>query len=263
MYQKKNSNATDILAKARWILPIALWVAVSFFSYEFIYRVEQRSLFIFDLFWLKDFMLKPSGILSCCSLFLTQFLHIPWLGTLIWVLLLTLSAELTRIIYRIPLSLSALTYIPAAIFVTYNMSLGYIVYLTNLPGYFFMPVLGYLWALLTVAVLRKAEKATTSAILFTIWGFAGYYIAGFYSLAGIVAALVDLILSDRNRTSKLLCSASLAASVTLAPIVFAGTTTYNLSNGWIIGMPEPDYGLTVLRMQIPLVLAMACLIQTN
>lgn len=260
MYQKKKSNVTDILAKARWILPIALWVAVSFFSYEFIYRVEQRSLFIFDLFWLKDFMLKPSGILSCCSLFLTQFLHIPWLGTLIWVLLLTLSAELTRIIYRIPLSLSALTYIPAAIFVTYNMSLGYIVYLTNLPGYFFMPVLGYLWALLTVAVLRKAEKATTSAILFTIWGFAGYYIAGFYSLAGIVAALVDLILSDRNRTSKLLCSASLAASVTLAPIVFAGTTTYNLSNGWIIGMPEPDYGLTVLRMQIPLVLAMACLI---
>lgn len=260
MYQKKNSNITEILAQARWILPIALWVAVSFFSYEFIYKVEQRSLFIFDLFWLKDFMLKPSGILSCCSLFLTQFLHIPWLGTLIWVLLLTLSAELTRIIYRIPLSLSALTYIPAAIFVTYNMSLGYIVYLTNLPGYFFMPVLGYLWALLTVAVLRKAEKATASAILFTIWGFAGYYIAGFYSLAGIVAALVDLILSDRNRTSKLLCSASVAASITLAPIVFAGTTTYNLSNGWIIGMPEPDYGLTVLRMQIPLVLAMACLI---
>lgn len=260
MYQKKNSNITEILAKVRWILPIALWVAASFFSYEFIYKVEQRSLFIFDTFWLKDFLLKPSGILSCCSLFLTQFLHTPWLGTLVWVLLLTLSAELTRIIYKIPSSLAVLTYIPAAIFATYNMSMGYIVYLTNLPGFFFMPVLGYLWALFTVAVLRKAEKVTSLAILFIIWGVAGYYIAGFYSLAGIVAAFVDMILSDRSRTSKLLCSASAAVPVLLAPIVFAGTTTYNLSNGWIIGMPESDYGLTVLRMQIPLVLAMACLI---
>jgi len=260
MYQKKNSNATDILAKARWILPIALWVAVSFFSNEFIYRVEQRSLFIFDPFWLKDFLLKPSGIFSCCSLFLTQFLHIPWLGTLIWVLLLTLSAELTRIIYKIPSSLSALTYIPVSIFVTYNMSLGYIVYLINLPGYFFMPVLGYLWALLTVAVLRKAQKATVSAILFAIWGFAGYYIAGFYSLAGIAAAVVDLILSDRSRTSKLLCPAIAVISILLAPIAFVGTTTYNLSNGWIIGMPEHDSELTAFRIQLPLILAMICLI---
>ena len=260
MNQKKKSDFPEILARIRWILPIALWVAVSLFSYEFIYKVEQRSLFIFDTFWLKDFLLKPSGILSACGLFFTQFLHIPWLGTLIWVLLLTLSAELTRIIYRIPSDLSALTYIPAAIFVTYNMSLGYIVYLTNLPGYFFMPVLGYLWALLTVTVLRKAQNATVSAILFTIWGLVGYYIAGFYSLAGIVAAYVDLILSDRSRTSKILCSASAAIPVLLAPVIFAGATTYNLSNGWIIGMPESDYGLTVSRMQIPLVLAMACLL---
>ena len=260
MNQKENSKAADILAKARWILPVALWVVLTFFSYEFILKVEERSLFIFDSFWLKDFLFKPSGILTGISLFLTQFLHIPWLGALIWALLLTASAELTRKVYDIPVSLAALTYIPAAIFVTYNMSLGYLVYVMNLPGYFFMPVLGYLWALLTVTVMRKAEKATVSLIIFTIWGFAGYYIAGFYSMAGIVAACVDIAISDRNRLCRLLPIAGAAVSIMLAPIAFAGATTYNMSLGWIIGMPEPDYGLTASRMQLPLILAMSCLI---
>ena len=77
MNQKENSKAADILAKARWILPVALWVVLTFFAYEYLYKVEERSLFIFDTFWLKDFLFKPSGILSCAGLFLTQFLHIP------------------------------------------------------------------------------------------------------------------------------------------------------------------------------------------
>ena len=157
------------MAKTRWIPPVVLCVLLFFISHEFIYGVEEKSLFVYDLFWLKDFLCKPSGILSCCSMFFIQFLHIPWLGTLIWIILLILSAELTRIVYRIPVSLSALAYIPAAIFVSYNMSVGYAIYLITLQGFFFIPVLGYLWALLTVVVLRKFRNPVRLAILFVIW----------------------------------------------------------------------------------------------
>ena len=259
MNQRKDSNITAIITKSRWIPPITLCV-ILFFSHEFILGVEERSLFIYDLFWLKDFLNKPSGILSFFSLFFTQFLHIPWLGALIWVLLLITSAELTRIVYKIPVSLSVLTYIPAAIFVSYNMSIGYAFYLISLPGYFFMPVLGYLWALLTVSVLRKAEKPVNSLIVFIIWGFIGYYIAGFYSLAGIAAACVDIFFSDRNRIRRISSLAGTLFPLLLAPILFVGTTTYNLSNGWTIGMPERDFGITPFKMQFPLILAMVCLI---
>lgn len=259
MNQKGKSNITDILAFSRWILPIALWVILSFFSYEYLIKVEAKSLFIFDTFWLKDFLFKPSGILSCFSLFLTQFLHIPWLGALIWVLLLTASAELTRIVYRIPAAFSALAYIPAAIFAAYGMSIGYAVYLIQLPGFFFMPVLGYLWALLTVTVLRKAGRPAYSALIMVIWGFVGYYIAGFYSLAGVLAASIDILLSERSRSFRLLSIAAAAVPLVLAPIVFAGATTYNLHFGWIIGMPEENYGLTFTKMQLPLILAMSFL----
>ena len=256
MNQKEKSNISDILSSGRWILPIALWVILSFFSYEFIIKVEAKSLFIFDTFWLKDFLLKPSGILSCFSLFLTQFLHIPWLGSMIWVLLLTASAELTRIVYRIPSSLSFLSYIPAALFTAYGMSIGYAVYLIQLPGFFFMPVLGYLWALLTVTVIRKADKPASAAALMIIWGFAGYYIAGFYSLAGIIAALTEVLLSGRSRSFRACSLAGAVIPLLLAPIAFAGTTTYNLLLGWTIGMPEENYGLSFTAIQLPLIIAM-------
>ena len=245
------------MAKTRWIPPVALCVILFFVSHEFIYGVEERSLFVYDLFWLKDFLNKPSGILSCCSLFFTQFLHIPWLGTLIWVILLILSAELTRKVFRIPVSLSALAYIPAAIFVSYNMSVGYALYLISLPGFFFMPVLGYLWALLTVVVLRKAQKPVWLAVLFVIWGFGGYYVAGFYSLSGIAAACVDTMLSRHDRACRLAALAGTLIPLLLAPVVFVSATTYNLSNGWIIGLPEKDFGITPKKMQFPLMLAMA------
>lgn len=254
MNQRKNSNVTDILANARWILPVVLWIILTFFSYEYILKAEERSLFIYESFWLKDFLHQPSGILSCCGLFLTQFLHMPWLGSLIWVVLLAATAELTRVVYRG--SMSALTYIPAAIFVACNMSMGYIVYLMNLPGYFFMPTLGYLWALLTVAVLRKAGNTAVSIILNIIWGVAGYYIAGFYSLAGLAAACVDVMFSSRNRSQRMLFLTGAAIPLLLAPILFSGATTYNLSDGWTIGLPEVANGLTFWRIQLPLMLAM-------
>lgn len=260
MNQRKRNNNSVILTNIRWVLPIALWVVLSFFSYEFLLKVEERSYFEFDLFWLNDFLKKPSGILSCFSLFLTQFMHIPWLGALIWVALLTLSAELTRIVFNIPLKYSAVTYIPAAVFVGYNMSMGYIVYLINLPGYFLMPVTGYLWALLTVVLTRKATNPFTSFLYIVLCGVAGYYVAGFYGLAGIAASSIDILLSDRDRKHKLFSFSGAVLVIILSPIAFVGTTTYNLSAGWTIGMPEAVYKLPLSRMQLPLVIAMLFLV---
>ena len=260
MNQRKENKIPDLLSKARWILPVLLWVALILFSKDYLMKVEERSYFEFDLFWLSEYLCKPSGILSLFGLFLTQFLHIPWIGALIWVLLLTASAELTRIVFRIPAHLSVLAYLPASIFVTYNLSMGYIVYVMNLPGYFFLPVLGYLWALLTITVLRKSRKPVISLLLALSCGFAGYYIAGFYALAGIAAACIDIVLSDRSRICRIMTLTGAMVVIILAPILFVGTTTYNISNGWTIGMPEQIYELSQSRMQMPLIPAFLLLI---
>lgn len=256
MNQRKENNITDLLAKARLILPVILWVALILFSRDYLLKVEERSYFELDWFWLKEFAGKPSGILSCFSLFLTQFLHLPWLGALIWVVMLTVSAELTRTLFRIPERYVALAYIPASIFVAHNMSMGYLVYMIYLPGHFFIPVSGYLFTILMVALIRKAQTPAMALILTLVIGTAGYYIAGFYALAGLLASVLDIALSERSRICRLSALGGALAVIILAPILFVGATTYNLSDGWVLGLPELLYGMTMARMQLPLILAM-------
>jgi len=137
--------------------------------------------------------------------------------------------------------------------------MGYMVYLMNHPGFFFLPVLGYLWALLTVIVLRKAEQPVTSVIFTIIWGFAGYYVAGVYGLAGIIAAAVDVFLSDRTKLGRILPLAGAVAVVILAPILFLGTTTYHLNTGWTIGIPNQVHGVSLSRLQLPIIIALLLL----
>lgn len=260
MNQKKENKISQIITKARWVLPIALWAVLSFCSYPYLSKVEERSFFQFDLLWFYDFLSKPSGILSWCSLFFTQFLYLPWLGALIWVFLLTHSAELTRKIFRIPSDFSLLTYIPAAIFVGYNMSMGYMIYLMNHPGFFFIPVLGYLWALLTVVVLKKVEKPIPSLIFTLVWGFGGYYVAGVFGLTGIIAAASDIFFSSgRNRLGRFLPLIGSVGVIILAPIVFWGSTTYYLPSGWALGIPDSIHEVSLTRMQMPIILALLLL----
>lgn len=262
MMLKDKNNITDILAKARWILPVLLWISLSLFAKEFLLKVEERSIFEFDSFWLKEFLDKPSGIISYCGLFFTQFLHIHWLGALIWVLLLAVSAELTRIVFKISTCYSIWTYIPVAIMVTYNMSMGYLVYQINLPGYFFIPVLGCLWTLLTVYILKKTEKTVSSIIITIFLGVAGYYFAGFYGLAAIGTAGIDTALSERDKKYRLSSLVVAIIIILIAPLLFVGTTTYNISAGWTIGLPEKIFEVPRTRLQLPLVLTMLCLLIT-
>ena len=169
MKPKKRNSISGILSVIGLALPVLVWVVLLCFSGPYLRTIEERSLFEYDLFWITDFLAKPSGTLSLCSLFLTQFLHLPWLGSMIWVLLLTATALLTKRIFQIPDGLWLIAFIPAAIMLTYNMSMGYIIYAISLPGFFFIPVLGYLWALLTVYVLRKAHVRTSFDHFVRVW----------------------------------------------------------------------------------------------
>lgn len=260
MNQKKENNKTSLIWYSRLILPVALWVILNLCSADFLLKVEERSHFEFDWFWFTGFLKEPSGLLSWLGLFFTQFLYLPWLGSLLWVLLLTASGELTVKIFKVPGYLSVLAYIPAFIFVVYNMSMGYMVYLMNHPGYFFMPVLGYLWALFTVVIIRKPHNPAASLIITIIIGFAGYYIAGFYALAALITACADSFRSDRSRLSRILILTAAAITIVLSPILMVSTTEYYIGTGWTLGLPDHVHTVPLLRMQGALILAMIVLL---
>ncbi len=256
MSPREENKRLNILATARWILPVALFGILVFCSYPFLQKVEEKSFFQFDFLWFKGFLDKPSGFLAWCSLFFTQFLHLHWLGALIWVVLLTLAAELTRTVFSIPKSISALAYVPVAILVTYNMSMGYLLYYMNTPGWFFTPVLGYLFILLSVSVLRKIRRPLPYTVISIIYGLAGYYLTGFYALAGIITSGVDSALSDRFQSRRSIPILSAISVVIIAPILFTGMTTYNLSEGWTIGLPQQIVDIPASRLQLPIIAAL-------
>lgn len=237
----------------RWILPLIIWGILMITSRDLLRQIEARSLFLFDWFWIKGFTVKPGGILACLSLFFAQFMHLPWLGSLIWVILLALSARFTLKTFRISAERSILSWIPAFILLGANMSLGYLVFIMNRQSYFFEPLIGYLFIIAATSLISREQKILKQTILIAIWGIAGYWAIGYYAFAGITVALAySLCCSDR--TNRPLIQIATAVVVILAaPLLFYGLTTYNLSQGWILGLPTALYKETHMRTCLPIV----------
>lgn len=238
----------------KFLIPALFWIILVLTSKDFLLRIEGRSIFLFDWFWIKDFTDTPAGILNCAALFLTQFLHLPWVGSFIWVLLLAISAYSTARLYGIPESRSALAWIPAFILAGANMSIGYLIYIMNTPGYFFAPVLGYLLILSTVALSRKFKSTALLAVFIAVCGFAGFLIAGYYAFAAIAAAALDHLVSDKGK-GRFVPLITAIAAIIISPIALYGLTTYNLSQGWIQGLPATLYQETHLRTFFPVIAA--------
>ncbi len=70
------SNNGSYAAYLKYLLPALFWIILVLTSRDFLLQVEARSLFLFDWFWIKDFMNTPSGILQCLALFLLSLIHI-------------------------------------------------------------------------------------------------------------------------------------------------------------------------------------------
>ena len=76
-----------------YLFALLLWVMLITQGSIFLKKVEDLSLFMFDWQYFKDAILIPGGLLGITGSFLTQFLFIPWLGSLIWVLLLLITYQ--------------------------------------------------------------------------------------------------------------------------------------------------------------------------
>ena len=90
------------LTGACLIFAALLWAVLTFHEECFLRKVEDLSLFMFNGGFILDSLQIPGGILSVAGSFLTQFLHLPWLGSLIWILLLLASALLPATAFATP-----------------------------------------------------------------------------------------------------------------------------------------------------------------
>lgn len=243
-----------------FILALALWCTLTFREQYFLKKVEDLSVFLFDRQFILESLRIPGGILGLTGSFLTQFLHLPWLGALIWVALLLLAYRLTIRVFRISSSLSPIALIPIALLIIGNMSLGYGVFIMRDQEHFFTPVLGYMASLIPVAAICRCRQLWSRLALIAVWIMAGFPVLGAYAFIGAVsAAFTELSDKEHLRNERFTVLAFSIAMTILVPLVFYSFyTTYRLVDSWVVGLPSISEDVLTRGMRAPFQLALLC-----
>ena len=241
-----------------YFLALIIWSVLSFKEQFYLKKVEDLSLFLFDGQFIIDSFTTPGGFLGLAGSFFTQFLHIPWLGALIWVAILLISYKLTIRALRIPDALSPLALIPVALLVIYNMSLGYGVYIMREQDHFFAPILGYITVLIPLLAVRSIKPVWGKILLIVVWTTAGFPLLGTFAFAGTLSAscfmLVEQEQSKRDRFT--IFFTGLALIIVVPLILYGFYTSYRISDSWEMGLPFTSEEAWIRPTRVPLQLAL-------
>ena len=258
--KKDKGLSEQLLRYLPVLLAIILWCFLVFKEKYLLLKIENLSLFLFDKLFILDSFRIPGGFLGLAGSFLTQFLHYPWLGALIWVSLLLLSYYLTIRILRIPESFRYLALIPVAFLIIGNLSLGYGVFIMREQDHFFAPLLGYMSSLIPLAVISRLKSAGGRILFLGIWITAGFTLLGTFAFTGaIAAAFATLIRPENQRKQRIAVFASTVALVVVVPLViYSLYTSYRLADSWIMGLPSISEDSWTRIMRAPFQLALLC-----
>jgi len=243
-----------------FILAFILWCVLTFKEQYFLHKVEDLSVFLFDKLFFSEMIAIPGGFLGLAGSFMTQFLHIPWLGALLWVFLLLVAYQLTIRIFNIPENLHPVAIIPVALLIIGNMSLGYGIFIMREPDHFFAPLLGYIVSLIPTDATRRFG-ATWSRILFlTLWIVIGFALFGVFAFTGALAAAITMLVqSELQRKERIIILLSTIALIIIVPlIIYSAYTSYRLADSWTLGLPSISDDRWTRAMRTPFQLALLC-----
>lgn len=261
LFTDKRKDISRMLVKLiPFFLAITLWCILVFREQFYLKKVENLSLFLFDWQFILNSFKTPGGFLGLAGSFLTQFLHMPWLGALLWVSLLFVAYRYSVRALRIPDSLTPLALIPIALLIIGNMSLGYGIFIMREQDHFFAPVLGYMVSLVPVALIGRFKSVPGRAAFLAVWITAGYILTGIFAPAGALAAVLGCF-ADRNssRRESLTALVLTIVLIIMVPIViYPAYTTYRMADSWHMGLPAISDESWSHAMRAPFQLALLC-----
>ena len=257
MSSTKTNNSRELSRQLFRLLPyflaVLLWAALAFYGQPYLKKVEDLSLFLYDRMFFGEMIQIPGGFLGIAGSFLTQFLYIPLLGSLIWVFLLILVYQLSVKAFNLPERFMALAIIPAALLVIGNMSLGYGVFIMREQDHFFAPTLGYLVALVPLLAARNLKPVWSRILFLVLWTAAGYPLFGVFTLAGTLSvSLAWLADTDSTRKDRLSLLAAGIALILIVPLIcYNFYTSYRLADSWHLGLPSVSDDLWTRAVRAP------------
>ena len=225
--------------KAGLLFAVVVWGLLNLFEQEFLFRVQELSLWLPTKVYFDERMLVPGGLMSYIACFLTQFFYYPMLGSLIYVALLFVVQWLTIKVFRIPARHALLALIPGALIVCCSMEAGYWIFQIKTQGYFFSMLVGFLFAL-SVMRLYQLVKGWWRYVVVVAIAAMGYPFFGFYaSLALVGIALWTLRENKEGRGMvALLC---VAAAVTTPILYYSVYEQTRFVDMFTVGMPAFEF----------------------
>lgn len=241
-----------------YFLAVLLWVILATYGHYYLKKVEDLSVFMFDWLYFKEAIQIPGGFLGVVGSFFTQFLYLPWLGSLIWVILLLITYQLTVKAFNLPGQFKVLAIIPVALLIIGNMSLGYGVFIMREQDHFFAPVLGYLAALLPLFTIKRIKSVGGKVLFLTLWTAAGFPLFGTFAFIGtLTAACATLMDQELLRKKRLSIIAAGIVFIILIPLLeYNFYTSYRLADSWSLGLPTISYDDWTHAMRTPLQLSL-------
>ena len=127
----KESLLHKLHLKVGLLFAVTIWILLNLFEHEFLFRVQELSLWLPTEIYFDERMLVPGGLMSYIACFFTQFFYYPMLGSFIYVALLLVVQWLTIRVFRIPTRHALLALIPGTLIVCCSMEVGYWIFQIN------------------------------------------------------------------------------------------------------------------------------------
>lgn len=230
---------------------VITWLLLNIFEHEYLYRVQELSLWLPTEVYFDERMMVPGGLMSYIACFLTQFFYYPMLGSLLFVGLLFVVQLLTRKVFDIPARWGLLTIVPVALILSCAMEAGYWIFQIKTQGYFYSMLVGFLFTLSAMR-LYQISKGWVRYITAAAIAAAGYPLFGFYALLALLSIVVlEATSKERNIAVALLCIAAAIATPILYYNVYEQT---RFSRMFTAGMPAFEFIVRDLRTWIPYIL---------
>jgi len=179
------------------------------YNAELLYKLQSYSLFLNNPKFTGETLNQSAGFLIYLSRFLTQFLHYPLLGALFLSLgLSSIELWISRL-FKIPARHFYLSFIPPALILLTQTSIGYALYYKFETSLIFSLVLGSLFSLLLFTFYRKIRSFRWGIWIIIPVFFSLFFLIGVYAFVALMMALTERIVNKEKYTLPLLIGALL------------------------------------------------------
>ena len=187
-----------------------VWVLLNVFEHEYLFRVQELSLWLPTKVFFDERMLVPGGLMSYIACFFMQFFYYPMLGSLIYVALLLLVQWLVMKVFRISSRHALLALIPSVLILCCSMEAGYWIFQIKTQAYFYSMLIGFIFTLSSMRLYQVAKGWWRYLVVIGI-AAVGYPCFGVYALLALlgIAAMALRRAEEGRGIVALLCVASI------------------------------------------------------